>query len=102
MENVDELAEGFNAAIAEVAQGLLGKQRNKKQHLISNEALTLCDKRREKKSKRKNRPAEAEEYSNTTKEVRTKLREDKESCINQQFETLETEITKNNTKKLLT
>ena len=34
LENVDELAEGFNAAIAEVAQGLLGKQRNKKQTVL--------------------------------------------------------------------
>ena len=98
MENVDELTEGFNAAIAEVAQEVLGKQRNKKQPWISNEALDLCDKRREKKGKRKNGPAEAEEYSNTNKEVRTKLREDKETWINQQCETLETEITKNNTK----
>ena len=31
LENVDELTEGFNAAIAEVAQEVLGKQRNKKQ-----------------------------------------------------------------------
>ena len=38
-------------------------------------------------------------YSNTNKEVRTKLREDKEKWINQQCETLETEITRNNTKK---
>ena len=98
LENVDELTEGFNAAMAEVAQEVLGKQRNKKQPWISNEALDLCDKRREKKGKRKNGPAEAEEYSNTNKEVRTKLREDKETWINQQFETLETEITKNNTK----
>ena len=89
MENVDELTEGFNAAIAEVAQEVLGKQRNKKQPWISNEALGLCDKRREKKSKRKNRPAEAEEYSNTNKEVRTKLREDKEKWINQLCETLD-------------
>ena len=28
LENVDELTEGFNAAIAEVAQEVLGKQRN--------------------------------------------------------------------------
>ena len=30
LKNVDELTEGFNAAIAEVAQEVLGKQRNKK------------------------------------------------------------------------
>ena len=54
LENVDELTEGFDAAIAEVAQEVLGKQRNKKQPCISNEALDLCDKRREKKGKRKN------------------------------------------------
>ena len=64
LENVDELTEGFNAAIAEVAQEVLGKQRNKKQPWISNEALDLCDKRREKKVKRKNGPEEAEEYTN--------------------------------------
>ena len=82
-----------------MAQEVLGKQRNKKQPWISNEALDLCDKRREKKGKRKNGSAEAKEYSNTNKEVRTKLREDKETWINQQCETLETKITKNNTKK---
>ena len=74
LENVDKLTEGFNAAIVEVAQEVLGKQRNKKQPWISNEALDLRDERREKKGKRKNGPAEAEEYSNTNKEVRTKLR----------------------------
>ena len=99
LENVDELTEGFNAAIDEVAQKVLGKQSNKKQPWISNEALNLCDKRSDNKGKWKNGPAEAEEYSNTNKKVRTKLREDKETWINQQCETLETEITKNNTKK---
>ena len=53
----------------------------------------------EKKGKRKNGPAEAEEYSKTNKEVRTKIRKDKETWINQQCGTLETEITKNNTKR---
>ena len=32
-----------------MAQEVLGKQRNKKQPWISNEALDLCDRRREKK-----------------------------------------------------
>ena len=96
LENVGELTKGLIAAIAEVSQEVFGKQRNKKQPWISNEALDLCDKRREKKSKRKNGLAKAEEYSNTNKEVRTKLREDKETWINQQCETLEREIMKNN------
>ena len=70
---------------------------HKKQPRISKEALDLCDKCREKKGKRK--PVEAEVYNNKNKEVRTKLREDKEIWIKQQCETLETEITKNNTKR---
>jgi exonuclease III len=99
VEDIDELTEGFNQALTEVAQEVLGKQRKKKQPWISNETLDLCDKRREKKSKRKNGPAEKEEYKNINAEVRNKLRTDKDTWINQQCETLEAEITKNNTKK---
>ena len=99
VEGVNDLTEGYNAALTEVALEVLGKQISKKQPWISNEALDLCDKRREKKSKRKNGPRDAEEYSNANAEVRKKLQEDRDTWINQQCEILETEIRGNNTKK---
>ena len=93
------MTEGYNAALIDVALEVLGKQRKKKQPWISNEALDLCDRRRERKGKRKNGPVEAEAYSKANAEVREKLREDVETWINQQCEMLETEIIGNNTKK---
>jgi len=98
VEDIDELTDGYNSALKEVAEEVLGKQRKKKQSWISNEALDLCDKRREKKNKRKKGPLEAEEYRTANAEVRKKLCEDKDTWINQQCETLEAEISRNNTK----
>ena len=67
MEKVDKLAEGFNSATTAVAQEVLGKQRNKKQPWISNEALDLCDKRREKKASGKLDPQRQRNTATQTK-----------------------------------
>ena len=92
---VDVMTKDMN----EVAEEVLGIKRYKRRPWVTDDTLLLCDKRREKKASRHKGASSVDEYRTANNTVRNALRGDKERWINNQCQTLETNLKKGNTKE---
>ena len=101
LENdIDNFTNDFNEAISTTANEVLGKQQVKKQPWISDEALSLCDKRRElRKTKRLNLDDNIK-YQEINKNIRTKMTTAKNNWFEQKCVNIEKGLNKGrNTKE---
>ena len=83
-KDIDDLTNDFNEVMKDAAEEVLGKKRKKKQAWMTDEVLSLCDKRRELKQHKYKSKAGAKEYSKANKHVRKKIEEAKENWISDQ------------------
>ncbi|XP_068734478.1 uncharacterized protein [Montipora capricornis] len=91
--------ETFENATIETANEILGKKTSKKKAWVTSEVLSLCDKRRDLKEKKKSCPQAKKEYSKINKLVKKEMVKAKEKWIQEQCEDIETNLMKNNSKK---
>ena len=99
-DDVEILANSIKEVLTSAAEETLGRSRTKKQPWMTNEALELCDKRRELK-KRKHTSQEAnDKYKESHREVRRKMREAKEAWIEEQCKNIDAGVTKGNSKSV--
>ena len=96
--DIDTLMETFNTVVTDTATEILGKQRIVKKPWVTSEVLELCDKRRELK-KRKGDAGGAREYRTINQEVKKGMRRAKEKWIEEQCQSIEENLKKNNSKK---
>ena len=68
----------ISQSITSIAENVLGKHRIKKQPWITDEILTLCDKRRSLKSTKHQSTKHAEEYKRVHNLIRRSMKEKKE------------------------
>ena len=99
LTDVQEMTDSFTEQMQEIALETLGKQRTVKHPWVSNEALALCDERRELKGKRHNGPQEAQEYRQKNCAVRKEMRKSKEEWVISQCKALEMNLNRNETRK---
>ena len=99
MGEPQDMTDAFTEALQEVAEKTLGRQRNKKQKWVTDDALKLCDERRDMKHKLHAGIVDANEYRATNARVRKALREAKERWISDQCQSIEDNLCYNNTKK---
>lgn len=97
-KDVDELSNEIDTALLTSAEEVLGKQRSKKQPWITNEALDLCDKRRELRKVKFMNDTKHAEYQQMNKKVRRKIKEDKEKWIELQCLTIDLGLKYGNSK----
>ena len=95
---IDTLINSFNTAVAETANTILGKHRPAKQPWVTDNILKLCDKRREVKHK-KNTTEGAKNYREANQQVKKGMRKVKETWIEEQYQCIEENLQKSNSKK---
>ena len=94
LQNPEELEKGFSEEIHSAAEEILGLEKRIKQPWITEEALDMCDRRRELKKRRFERMDEHEidhtlEYREANNATRQKLREARETWINTHCQSVE-------------
>ena len=97
-EDLDTLTRNFSTAITDTAMEILGKHRQKKKKWITDDVLEMCDKRRELKNKKHDAQGrnQCREINN---KIRKAIKQAKENWIEEQCEEIDTNLTKNNTKR---
>ena len=95
---IDALINSFNTALTETDNSILGKHRPAKKPWVTDNILKLCDKRRELKQK-KNTTGCAKLYRETNQQVKKGMRKTKETWIEEQCQSIEENLQKNNSKK---
>lgn len=93
------MANNIKETLLTTAEEVLGKKRHKNKPWVTNEALDLCDKRREIKKLKHQSSGGKEKYRQANKEVRAKLSADKEKWIADQCDAIEKGMEAGNTKE---
>ena len=96
--DLDKMTEAFNTNVVETAKTILGKPRHAKKPWVTEDLLTLCDKRRELK-KLKGTEEGAKEYREANMAVKKGMTEAKENWIAEQCSDIESSLKNNNSKK---
>ena len=96
--DIDMIVNTFNTEVTDTANEILGKHRTVKKPWVTNDVLDLCDKRRELK-KKKNVTEGAKEYRAINQEVKKAMKKAKENWIDEQCQSIEDNLKKNNSKK---
>ena len=87
----------FNTEVTDTANEILGKHCTVKKPWVINDVLDLCDKCRE--LKKKNVTEGAKEYRAINQEVKKAMKKAKENWIDEQCQSIEDNLKKNNSKK---
>ena len=95
--HIDTIANTINTAVTDTANEILGKHRTVKKPWVINGVLDLCDKRRE--LKKKSDTEGAKEYRAINQEVKKAMKKAKENWIDEQCQSIEDNLKKNNSKK---
>ena len=104
LQNITEIEEGFTKEMNAVAEEILGQKRYVKRPWITDEALRLCDRRRELKKRRFDGVDQQGinhtlEYKVANANIRKELRAAKGSWINSQCQAIEENLRHTNTKQ---
>ena len=97
--DIDMIVNTFNTEVTDTANEILGKHRTVKKPWVTNDVLDLCDKRRELQ-KKKNVTEAAKEYRVINQEVKKAMKKAKENWIDEQCQSIEDNLKKNNSKKV--
>ena len=92
------LCDEFTTILEKTAEETLGRARKIKKPWITPEVLESCDKRREKKKKKKLGPAELAEYRTANAECRRALNEAKNKWVEEQSQAIESNLSHHNNK----
>ena len=95
--DIDMIMNTFNTEVTDTANEILGKHRTVKKPWVTNDVLVLCDKRRE--LKKKNVTEGAKEYRAINQEVKKAMKKAKENWTDEQCQSIEDNLKKNNSKK---
>ena len=95
---IDTIANTLKTAVTDTANEILGKHRTVKKPWVTNDVLDLCDKRRELKKKKSDTEG-AKEYRAINQEVTKAMKKAKENWIDEQCQSIEDNLKKNNSKK---
>ena len=88
----------FSTAISDTAMEILGKHRPKKKKWITDDILEMCDKRRELKNQKHDTQGRSQ-YRDINNKIRKAIKQAKENWTEEQCEEIDTNLTKNNTKR---
>ena len=91
--------DSFETITVETASDILGKKRSKKKPWITSDILDDCDKRRLLKQKKKTENQARLDYSKINKKIKKSMIEAKEHWIEDQCESIETNLIANDSKK---
>ena len=97
-EDLDTLTRNFSTAITDTAMEILGKHRPKKKKWITDDILEMCDKRRELNNKKHDAQGRSQ-YRDINNKIRKAIKQAKENWNEEQCEEIDTNLTKNNTKR---
>ena len=97
-EDLDTLTITFSTAITDTAMEILGKHRQKKKKWITDDILEICEERRELKNKKHDAQG-ISQYRDINNKIRKAIKQAKENWIEEQCEEIDTNLTKNNTKR---
>ena len=95
--DIDTITNTLNAAVTDTANEILGKYRTVKKPWVTNDVLDLCDKCRE--LKKKSDTEGAKEYRAINQDVKKAMKKAKENWIDEQCQSIEDNLKKNNSKK---
>ena len=96
IENTEEMLQKLNRTMTETATEILGKHREKKKKLITNELMDMCDLRRELKKTTFESGSMYKQINNT---IKKEMRIAKEIWINNKCTDIGECLIRNNTKK---
>ena len=97
-QDPQELCDRFTTIMETTAEEKLGRARKIKKPWITPDVLESCDKRREKKKKRRLGPTELAEYRAANAECRRALNTAKNKWIEEQSQAIDNNLNQNNTK----
>ena len=95
--DTDTITNTLNTAVTDTANEILGKYHTVKKPWVTNDVLDLCDKRRE--LKKKSDTEGAKEYRAINQDVKKAMKKAKENWIDEQCQSIEDNLKKNNSKK---
>ena len=98
-QDIQDLTEKFNTAVVDTAKEVLGKHRPSRKPWVSPGILKKCDKRRELKKSKNESKEKGDEYRQMNKDIRSDMKEAKEAWISDKCSDIETNLSKNNSKK---
>ena len=79
LDDLQQLVDEFSDKVKETAYEVLGKRRKVKNPWITNEILSLCDQRRNLKSKKSHSEEDLDKYGNANRKVRQEITKQKNS-----------------------
>ena len=97
-EDLNTVINTFNKTVTETASQVLGIHRPTKKPWVTTDILDMCDERRELKNK-KGTTEGANQYRVANMKIRKAMKKAKEEWIEQQCNSIEESLQKNNTKK---
>ena len=94
------MANNLKEILTSTAEEVIGRQRNKKQHWVTNKILDLCDERRMLRKNKNSNQFTADKYRLINTKIRKEMRQAKEEWIDNQCRPVEDSIADSNTKKV--
>ena len=98
-KDIQSLTEEFSSAVVETAKEVLGKPQRAKKPWVSDSILKKCDKRRELKKTKHKSEEKKKEYNAVNKGIREDMKKAKEDWISEKCSYIESNLSKNNSKK---
>ena len=98
LDDMQQLVDEFSDKVKETAYEVLGKRRKVKNPWITNEVLSLCDQRRNLKSKKSHSEEDLDKYRNANRKVRQEIIKAKEQWIDKECDIVEENLKRNNSK----
>ena len=97
--NINNLVNSVSTAMSDTTKEVLGKPNIKHHPWVSNDALKLCDQRRELKKTRTTNEEAHKQYRELNKNIRKRMRKAKNDWINERCIEIEIEMKGNNTRQ---